>query len=316
MSGKDLYGRSAPEPATAAAPALTQGDIQNAVEYLAKVLIDSYGKSIDNPVTIQFGNGVKIYKGDDFAGSGLTGVGRVIAENMGIQPDTTSEPLKAIVSGIQNAVETLGKAIPQSLDRIDNPVTIQFGNGVKIFKGDDFAGGGTPNVGRAIAEIAGIKPDISQPDVPLSTLGVDCGDGHKTYLQIRNMDHFQAVDAQNKTGEDLVSAVLNANKGNVASITRWVGDKRNDGPNGEYAEQFFDKSGNMAMATRYTADKQNDGPHGDPAFKSFDEYGTVKNATSYKDGVSMGDVIKDYQAVEVKQGQSQFFHPTVTAPKA
>lgn len=316
MSGKDLYGRSADEPPAPATQALKPGDIQNAVEFLCKVLIDSYGMSIDNPVTIRFGNGVKIYKGDDFVGGGLTNVGRAIAENMGLDPDTTNATFKTIVGDINNAVETLGKAIPQTLDRIDNPVTIQFGNGVKIYKGNDFVTGGQDNVSRAIAEIAGLKTD--SPAQPESlNIGVDCGDGRKTYLQIRDMALFQpGENAQNKNGEELVSALLKANKGNVASVTRWDGAKRNDGVDGQYAEQFFDKTGNMVMATRYTNDKQSDDPNGDPAFKSFDQYGTVKNATSYKDGVKMGEVIQDYQALEVGPGQRQVFHPTVAKPKA
>lgn len=133
----------------------TRVDIQNAVDVICKALLDPNSRHrIDNPITIKFEKDVKIFKQDGFIETGMTDVARAIADTIGIKPN---EPIK----DIQNAIDVISKALLADFEkRMDYPVTLEFGNGVKILKNDNFVNAGVPNVGQAIADIAGLKPAV------------------------------------------------------------------------------------------------------------------------------------------------------------
>lgn len=137
-------------------------DIQNAVDVICKALLDPNSRHrIDNPITIKFEKDVKIFKQDGFIETGMTDVARAIADTIGIKPN---EPIK----DIQNAIDVISKALLADVEkRMDYPVTLEFGNGVKILKNDSFVNAGVSNVGQAIADIVGLKPTV--PSIAAAT---------------------------------------------------------------------------------------------------------------------------------------------------
>lgn len=167
MSAGDEYGRSAPE-APVAAPEITRSDIQNAVDVICKALLDPDSRHrIDNPISIKFDRDVKIFKEDGFVETGAADVARAIADTIGIKPN---EPIREI----QNAVDVISKALLADVEkRMDSPIELEFGNGVKLLKNDIFVNAGGPNVGAAIADIAGIKPAAPALTAPRTAAPAD-----------------------------------------------------------------------------------------------------------------------------------------------
>lgn len=159
MSPGDDYGRATPETANTAQE-ITRGDIQNAIEVISKAMLADTRNRLDNPVAIKFEKDVKVFKSDGFIETGVADVASAIAEVAGIKTEGAAKD-------IQNAVGVLSKVMLADVEkRMDHPVTIEFSNGIKLFRDDRFVNGGNNNVAGAIGDIAGIKaeaPSVAAP---------------------------------------------------------------------------------------------------------------------------------------------------------
>ena len=126
------------------------------------------------------------------------------------------------------------------------------------------------------------------------TISIDCGIGAEAYkvvLSGKDLSAFLTTDQQpafnNKKGEALVAAILSATApGNIWCVTRLKGNKRNDGPAGEPAVQYFSQGGTVARHWHYKDDVRNDGAKGEPAYQCFDNNGKLLRVEHYKDGRS------------------------------
>ena len=185
----------------------------------------------------------------------------------------------------------------------------------------------------------------------LTEISIDCGTGagaYKVVLSGKDLSAFEKLDQNQafigKKGEEIVSTILaTAKPGNIWRVTRLKDKKRNDGPNGEYAVEYFSKDG-LSRHWRYQNDVRNDGPdgaaayvckqngrtlriehyinnksndgvNGEPGLQVFGPNNALDFAFSYKEGVKIKRLSQDEVAAYQKKSGGSAVKPALV-PKA
>jgi hypothetical protein len=106
----------------------------------------------------------------------------------------------------------------------------------------------------------------------------------------------QQPDIQDKEGEAFVTALLAYAQGTISWVERYRNGQLNDGPNGEPAQQMFDKGGKVTLKEYFANGRPNDSANGEPAVQIFDDRGWLTRAEHYKNG----EKIKTWSEQEIK----------------
>lgn len=105
------------------------------------------------------------------------------------------------------------------------------------------------------------------------------------HLKLRALDGiFDAAQdpaIREKKGEELVDALIESQKGNVISASRYRNNKRNDGANGEPQYQEFDENGTLRKAMHYNEGDRHNAADGSPGLAEFYPDGEVKTVIYY-----------------------------------
>lgn len=99
------------------------------------------------------------------------------------------------------------------------------------------------------------------------------GHSYEITLKVRFTGVFalaaHRAEIKNKKGEEFVATVLRVAPGAVCEIFRRKDGVKNDGLNGEPAQEHFNRAGGIVRLARFTDDKLNDGANGAAALQTF-----------------------------------------------